>query len=126
MSGIIINDVADHFGVFYGTTSQVNVQTQDKRVYRVFSDENIEKFSSSFDSIDFSPVISAQCPNEAYSKFIELYKTKFDQSFPLKSTVAKSHYIKREPWMTPGLLVSSHNISKLLVKKLNKPTETNI
>ena len=35
-------------------------------------------------------------------------------------------YIKREPWMTQGLLNSSINKSKLLRTKIRKPTENNI
>ena len=35
-------------------------------------------------------------------------------------------YIKREPWMTQGLINASVNKSKLLPTKIRKPTENNI
>ena len=56
-----------------------------------------------------------QTPNEAYTEFIRKYKIKINKK-----------YIKREPWVTPGLLTSSRTREKLLSKKLHKPTQYNI
>jgi hypothetical protein len=66
------------------------------------------------------------CPNEAYNEFLSLYKTAFDDSLPLSTKPAKYRKIKREPWFSAGLLVSSRKRRKLFSKKLNKPTESNI
>ena len=44
----------------------------------------------------------------------------------MKTVKIKSRNIKREPWMTMGLLNSSKTKSKLHLKKLKKPTQTNI
>ena len=68
----------------------------------------------------------SSCPNEAYNKFISLYKGSFDSCFPIKSKDVKPNNIIRDPWMTPALLTSSRNISKLFLKKLHKPTEVNV
>ena len=46
--------------------------------------------------------------------------------FPLRTIKVGSRNIKREPWMTAGLLNSSRHKAKLLWKKLKKPTEQNI
>jgi len=50
----------------------------------------------------------------------------FKTNFPLREHNPKSKYIKREPWYTTGLLTSSKQKSKLLTKKLCKPTEANV
>ena len=50
----------------------------------------------------------------------------FDEACPLKQIRMKNKYIKREPWVTSGILTSSINNSKLLRKKLNKPNRQNI
>jgi len=126
VSGIVLNDVADHFGVLYGTTTHIKHTRAEQRTYRVFSDENISRFISNLEQTDFAPVIASQCPEDAYNKFIDLYKMTFNVSFPLKSSLTKPHLTKREPWMTSALLTSSRNIAKLLVKKLQKPNQTNI
>ena len=59
------------------------------------------KFNNYLDQINFSNIMNTQCPNEAYNKFINLYREAFDQAFPLTST-------------------------KMSTKKLNKPTELNL
>ena len=124
-SGIIINDVADHFAIFHISTTQKKNKPQFKHI-RSFSEENISKFKSELNRIDFSPILQIDCPNEAYSKFINLYKQPFDMAFPIRTIKVVSRNIKREPWMTAGLLNSSRHKSKLLLKKLKKPTEKNI
>ena len=42
-----------------------------------------------------------------------------------KSITTPKKYIKREPWVTNGILTSSLTKSKLLKRKLKKPTEQN-
>ena len=70
--------------------------------------------------------MKTQCPNEAYNIFINLYREAFDQAFPLISTKIHNTFIKREPWITSGLLTSCRTKGKLLKKQLNKPTELNL
>ena len=62
----------------------------------------------------------------AYDKFMLLYKVAFERAFPLRKVELKKKYIKREPWITAGLLESSRNKAKLFTKKLKIPTEHNI
>ena len=61
-----------------------------------------------------------------YSKCINLYKQPFDMAFPIRTIKVGSRNIKREPWMTAGLLNYSRHKSKLFLKKLKKPTKKNI
>jgi len=125
-SGIIINDVADHFAVFYISTSTLNNTKSQIKHTRLVTERNIANFKFHLDNIDFSSVIHATCPNEAYDKFHDLYIQCFNQSFPLRKLKVGEKAIKRSPWMTLGLMTSSRNKSKLYTKKLKKPTETNI
>ena len=65
-------------------------------------------------------------PDDAYDIFLDIYTSLFDEACPLKQISAKSKYVKREPWVTSGILTSYINKSKLLRKKLNKPNRQNI
>ena len=57
---------------------------------------------------------------------MEIYTNAFNQACPVKSIKTPKRYIKkREPWVTNGILTSSLTKSKLLKKKLKKPTEQN-
>ena len=125
-SGIIVNEVADHFAIFHiSATYTKGTKTKNKQI-RLFNDQNVATFRSELDRIDFAPILTYNCPDEAYTKFIDLYKKPFDIAFPLKTIKISNRNIKREPWMTKGLLNSSRNKSKLLIKKLKKPTQANV
>ena len=66
-------------------------------------------------------MLSAIDPNEAYNNFMQIYKSLFEISCPVKTTKINKQHIKREPWITSGLLVSSIYKDKLLRRKLHKP-----
>ncbi len=125
-SGIIITDVADHFGVFTITGGPCNVQPDQKKGYRCFSDSAITNFREMLRDIDFSSVLIKSSANDAYNILLELYKTSFDTAFPLKTSNILNKYVKRDPWLTTGLLVSSIKMNKLLKLKLRKPTDVYI
>ena len=64
--------------------------------------------------------------DDAFDIFLDIYTSLFDDACPLKQVRVKSKYVKREPWVTSGILTSSINKSKLLRKKLNKANRQNI
>jgi len=125
-SGIIINDVADHFGTFciYERKSKHSEQATSKR--RSFSIENMTIFKNMLKEIDFGDILNTECPIMAYDAFLNKYLTAFDKSFPLREKKVTPKFIRREPWFTSGLLTSSINKSRLLSIKLHEPTQENI
>jgi hypothetical protein len=121
-----VNEVADHFAIFHiSATNTKGTKTKTKQI-RSFTEQNIATFRSDLDCIDVAPILTYNCPNEAYTKFFDLYTKPFDIAFPLNTIKISSWNIKREPWMTKGLLNSSCNKSKLCIKKLKKPTQANV
>ena len=97
-SGIIITDVADHFGTFYSACdekrSSKSIQYKKARFY---TENNLLNFKKLLDDTDFSHILQINCPNESFNKFISKYKNAFDKAFPLKSVKINNKYIKREP-----------------------------
>ncbi len=75
---------------------------------------------------DCSSIDDENCPNQAYDQFIGIYKQVFDTAFPVRVFEPNKNYVKREPWMTAGLLTSLHTKQTLLNLKLQTPTEENI
>ena len=75
---------------------------------------------------DYSTVLSTADVNEAYDNFIIIYKSHFEISCPVQHMKVKKKYIKREPWITSGILTSSLNKTKLLRKKLSRPNPETI
>ena len=125
-SGIVITDVADHFGTFYINRKRHNITVSNYKYIRQMKAENFIHFKQILSATYFSPVLACDCPNEAYNKFICVYDNAFNVALPKKRIKLMRKYIKREPWMTQGLLNSSINKSKLLRTKIRKPTENNI
>jgi len=58
--------------------------------------------------------------NEAYENFNEKLQAIIDEVAPQKQVTSRNKYIKRDPWMTRGLLHSSHNLQKLYRKQINR------
>ena len=58
--------------------------------------------------------------NEAYDNITIVYKSLFELFCPVKHVKVKKKYIKREPWITSGILTSSLNKAKLRRKKLSR------
>ena len=122
-SGIIITDVADHFGTFHIVNKCKQPPVQKYSQIRQMKTDNVLRFNNILANADYSSVLLSDCPNYAYHTFMEIYTNAFNQACPVKSIKTPKRYIKREPWVTNGILTSSLTKSKLLKKK---PTEQNI
>ena len=75
-SGIIICDVADHFGTFYASRkySSKNLPTYTRT--RQMKQVNISNFKQLLSSTEFNTVLSDECPNSAYNSLLHIYMTK--------------------------------------------------
>ncbi len=117
-SGIMIADLADHFGIF----SIVQMSTKHKtrpisESYRSYNQTNLNLMNNLLDNTDFSSVLDLHCPDKAYTKFNEIYSEAHDIAFPLKTRQTPKKYIKRSPWISAGLVQSAITKSKLLLNK---------
>ena len=126
-SGIIITDVADHFGTFYSVSDEKRTsKTNQCKKTRFYAASNLLNFKQLLDDTDFSHILQINCPSESFNEFTAIYKCAFDKAFPWKSVKINKKFIKREPWLTSGLLTSSRTRKKLLSNKLRNPTDNNI
>ena len=74
---------------------------------RQMKTDNISKFNNILANADYSSVLLADCPNYAYHSFMEIYTNPFIRACPVKSIKTPKTHIKREPWVTNGILTSS-------------------
>ena len=93
---------------------------------RCITNSNIIKFRQNLIAIDFSYISNLQCANSAYNEFMNIYQNEFEKSFPVRTEIKKVKSIKREPWLTKGLLISPGNKIELFKIKLSNPTDLNI
>ena len=125
-SGIIITDIADHFGIYSIFHLKINKSKSQTKYVRVFKSSNVTNFKESLRSNNFNQVYATQDTNIAYNTFLNIYNSEFESNFPIKSVPLNNKYVKREPWLTTGLLNSSRNRIKLYKKKLQNPSLQNI
>jgi len=126
-SGIIITDIADHFATFYiYKHNYIDITKPSFKHSRVLSDQNISKFRNLLHNYDFDTVLQSASVNESYDSFINIINAKFEQAFPFKQTRITKKMLKRQPWITSGILASSKTKTKLFLKKLSNPTPNNI
>jgi len=115
-SGIIINDVADHFGIFFISGPKSDSHAHKSINKRIFSKNNISSFNIKLRSIDFTNIMQQECPIESFEKFYTLYKDAFDVCFPIRSIQINKNNFKHEPWMTEALMLNMKEKNKLLKK----------
>ncbi len=83
-SGIVINDVADHFGIYHIVHSKPKPTLNEKIGKRIFSEVNINKFNNLLSESNFVLTIEENCSDRSYDKFIALYTDTFDAAFPIE------------------------------------------
>ena len=94
-SGIIVTDLADHFGVFHITYDATN-KTESTYIYvRQLKDSNINEFKNILTQADFADVLNNEDTDDAYNCFIKEYSSLFDKACPIKYIRATSKYIRR-------------------------------
>lgn len=122
ISGILCSDITDHFPIFKFCDLKRNKQTATEVTYRDINPKNKEKFASLMSNIDWSPVITCNNAQSAYTIFHDSIKTAYDESFPKKKAKYK---IKDEPWITKGLKKAINMKNKLYLRSLKYATITN-
>ena len=71
--GVVITDVADHFGTFYVSRKKSHITVSNIKYIRQMKAENFIHFKQMLAATDFSPVLACDCPNEADNKLLCVY-----------------------------------------------------
>jgi hypothetical protein len=124
-TGIILNDISDHFPVFYIRHMRIAKEQKPKIKTRLINKETISSFKTSFDGYDWLNVIQEQDPVKSFSNFFETFSQNFDQCFPEVEKKQNKRTIPINPWFTEGLLISRKNKEKLFKIKLKIPSHFN-
>ncbi len=125
-SGIILSDITDHFATFYAINTKLPNQKMEHIERRIFSEANVNHFRDDLNQTDFTPILQETNCERAYSDFISIYTHYLNINFPKTTLKTNKKYLKKEIWMTEGLLKSLRTKSNLFTKKLKQPSEFNI
>ena len=93
---------------------------------RSFSTQNVESFKEQLKNTDYSSVYNTNCVETSYTNYMNIYSKAYETAFPIKKLEIKNKYVKKQEWMTRGLIVSSGRKNKLFIRSKKKPTEHNV
>ena len=117
-TGIIKSDVSDHFPIcFFIPSGKVSAENEIVYIYkRIINDETIEAFTQNLYENNLKDIKSIRNPNDAYSIFLEKFRTMYDKH-SLKKIKLKTKHLK-SPWITAGIKKSSKRKQRLYTKFL--------
>ena len=101
---IIKSDASDHFSIcLFIPSEKVSVENESVYKYkRIINDKTIESFTQNLYENNLNDIESIPNANDAYSIFIEKFRTMHDKHFLLKKIKLKAKYL-RSPWTTAGI-----------------------
>jgi exonuclease III len=118
IAGSIEADITDHLPNFI-FLHQAPVQKTGKPkyvMYRKFNEVNISNLSRSLQVQDWSDVHNA-CRNDntdlACNMFMNIYTRNLDEKIPIVKNKFNKYKHKLQPWLTKGILISTHTRDKL-------------
>lgn len=115
---VIKTDITDHFPVV-SLFKCNNIPSPPVYITkRTFTEEALDKFSTTLSQIDWSDVINSTCPDKSYNLFFTKFQTTYDNCFPKKRIKINSKS-SRSPHVTPALKKSikeKHRLEKLAYK----------
>ena len=128
LTGIIIDDISDHFPIFATTNKTIKNVTKIKVRYRKMDENAINNFINVLKDHSWESVMSQTNVNNSYDTFEKIILDEYESCFPLKDKTITKYNNNIKPWITAGIIISTRTKSKLYKKYLRNPTlihETN-
>jgi len=124
LPGILQYDISDHLPVFICLGKDISkkkpesVQFEHRRV----TDTAIASVNQELLSTDWS-CLETTSVDEAYEYFINKIHEYIDKYAPIQTIKIPPMFIKREPWLTNGIMTSARVKQKLFNKSKGKPKD---
>ena len=87
---------------------------------RIYSENNITKFRDHLREENFINVLETERDAISYDNFIVTLKSICYKAFPVTKCKPNTKHIKKGPWITDGLLISSRTKLNLLKKRVSR------
>ena len=125
-TGLFINDISDHFPVFYIRETKYEKTKPTIKKVRIMNEINQVRFRNLLYEQNWEGVVNEQDPEKSFKNFFKIFNELFNLCFPEIDLKPNKNKIKIHPWMSNGLLTSRKRKLKLLNKKIISPTNENI
>ena len=105
--------MSKHFPIIFATKSKIDAEITEQYIFkRNISDQSIDKLKQKLRNIDWNNIKTLQSVNDAYSKFLEIFLSLYNECFP-KIKVQLKPQRKFNPCITKGIRKSSKKKQKL-------------
>ena len=122
-AAIVKADISDHFPIIFATKNKIDAEITEQYIFkRNISDQSIGKFKQKLRNIDWNNIKILRNVNDAYSKFLEIFLSLYNECFP-KIKVKLKPQRQFNPWITKGIRKSSKKKQKLYEKFFKKRTK---
>ena len=101
LTGIWYSDISDHYPIFQIDYSSTTTNEIPVIKHRVFSQANMEMFSSALTNHSWDHILSDSDAQSAYSLFLNDYTKMYNDCFPLKTI--KVGYKTKKGWLSEEL-----------------------
>lgn len=122
-SGVICNDLSDHFPVYLTLMMEKFTVSRQCREITSFNYRRIKELRSHLQT-ELKDISLVTDPNEACEKIILAYSSGISRYSFTYIPSRKNTPIK--PWITPGILSSINRKNELFILKSNSPSSSNI
>lgn len=126
-SGIILNNISDHFPIFSVCQQNHDKKKRDSFIFRTTMNENTwNNYLTYLNNINWTPILESNSTENCFSLFMtELYRAHNLFFKPKKVKVNKNvHTI--EPFMTKGLMISRAKKINLGELSIKDPSQSNV
>ena len=113
-SGNFYCDISDHLPCFLSLKGKNCSLKYTRPKTRIFGDRKCRKFVNMMESENWDDMFTQD--TDWYTKFIQIVREKFENSFPLVQVSRKR--MKDKPWITKGLKISIENVIDYINKLL--------
>lgn len=114
LAGTILSDITDHYCNFISINIKPKSHPNPKSItFRKLDKISINHFHTALSQVNWSFITGLNNPNEAYNLFTRKVLALMDEYLPVISCKFNKFKHKKEPWVTPGILVSLKKKEKL-------------
>jgi hypothetical protein len=123
---ILTSRISDHFPVIFTLPFNQKIPSSNKTITkRFFTNENVLKFKTALNNINWNVVRDAEDAQVSYNSFSDIFFNFYELYFPKVTLKVNKKIHKIEPWFSAGLLVS-RNTKFLLSSNCSKnPSPSN-
>ena len=127
-SGIFIDDVSDHFPIFYcfpnNSPRNFNTQPNNPPLNYNLSKNNIKSLQEKLELQDWSEILNEDDPSTASTLLNNVISDLLDKTCVSNHKKIIKKQIRNQPWFTPGLKTSLKRKKALYKKSLKQPSLT--